>query len=140
MARLEALLPGILARWGIAPHGVIAHSDMAPERKIDPGPRFDWRRLARQGLAVWPGPVPAGPGKALFRDLPSVSDRPPGKGKPRTGTLWQGAGGRGPRCVAGLIRAKSGARKRRLRDFPQAGCGPVRGRRGLRLDPCDHAR
>ncbi len=54
MARLESLLPGILARWDIPPAGVIAHADMAPERKIDPGPRFDWRRLARQGLAVWP--------------------------------------------------------------------------------------
>ncbi|MBL9060223.1 MAG: N-acetylmuramoyl-L-alanine amidase [Mangrovicoccus sp.] len=54
MARLESLLPGILGRWGIPPAGVIAHADMAPERKIDPGPRFDWRRLARQGLAVWP--------------------------------------------------------------------------------------
>jgi N-acetylmuramoyl-L-alanine amidase len=57
MAALEALLPGIMARWGIAPDGVIAHSDMAPGRKIDPGPRFDWRRLARQGLAVWPAPA-----------------------------------------------------------------------------------
>ncbi len=54
MARLETLLPGILTRWAIPPSGVIAHSDMAPERKIDPGPRFDWRRLARQGLAIWP--------------------------------------------------------------------------------------
>lgn len=51
---LEALLPGILARWDIPPSGVIGHSDMAPGRKIDPGPRFDWRRLAHQGLAVWP--------------------------------------------------------------------------------------
>ena len=55
MAALEALLPGILARWAIAPARVIGHSDMAPGRKIDPGPRFDWRRLARQGLSVWPG-------------------------------------------------------------------------------------
>ncbi|WP_127105864.1 N-acetylmuramoyl-L-alanine amidase [Pararhodobacter zhoushanensis] len=54
MARLEALLSGILARWSIPPSGVIAHSDMAPARKIDPGPRFDWQRLARQGLALWP--------------------------------------------------------------------------------------
>ncbi|MCW1934050.1 N-acetylmuramoyl-L-alanine amidase [Pararhodobacter zhoushanensis] len=54
MARLEALLPGILARWSIPPSGVIAHSDMAPARKIDPGPRFDWQRLARQRLALWP--------------------------------------------------------------------------------------
>jgi N-acetylmuramoyl-L-alanine amidase len=53
MEALEALLPTILSTWGIAPSGVIAHSDMAPGRKIDPGRRFDWKRLARQGLAVW---------------------------------------------------------------------------------------
>ncbi|WP_140846937.1 N-acetylmuramoyl-L-alanine amidase [Paracoccus sp. FO-3] len=59
MAALEALLGAIMARWSIPPQGVIAHSDMAPGRKIDPGPRFDWRRLALQGLAVWPeGPGP----------------------------------------------------------------------------------
>ncbi len=56
IAALEALLPGILSRWSIAPEGVIAHSDMAPDRKNDPGPRFDWQRLARQGLSVWPEP------------------------------------------------------------------------------------
>ncbi len=54
MRALEGLLPGILERWRIAPSGVIAHSDLAPERKVDPGPRFDWRRLALRGLAVWP--------------------------------------------------------------------------------------
>ncbi len=54
MAALEALLRGVMARWGIGSEGVIAHSDMAPERKADPGPRFDWRRLARAGLSVWP--------------------------------------------------------------------------------------
>ncbi|GHE00850.1 N-acetylmuramoyl-L-alanine amidase [Defluviimonas sp. 20V17] len=59
---LEALLAGILDRWAIPPEGVIAHSDMAPGRKVDPGPRFDWRRLALQGLAVWPeGAAPADP-------------------------------------------------------------------------------
>ncbi len=54
MAALEALLPGIMARWDIPPERVIAHSDLAPGRKCDPGPRFDWRRLALQGLSVWP--------------------------------------------------------------------------------------
>lgn len=54
MAALEALLADILTRWRIPPERVIGHSDMAPERKSDPGPRFDWQRLARQGLAVWP--------------------------------------------------------------------------------------
>lgn len=54
MAGLERLVRGIMDRWGIGPEGVIGHSDMAPGRKIDPGPRFDWRRLARAGLALWP--------------------------------------------------------------------------------------
>ncbi|MEZ5675604.1 MAG: N-acetylmuramoyl-L-alanine amidase [Thalassovita sp.] len=54
MAALEWLLAGIMQRWAIRPERVIGHSDMAPDRKSDPGPRFDWHRLARQGLAVWP--------------------------------------------------------------------------------------
>jgi N-acetylmuramoyl-L-alanine amidase len=54
IAALERLLADILHRWQIPPERVIAHSDMAPLRKADPGPRFDWRRLAVQGLAVWP--------------------------------------------------------------------------------------
>ena len=55
MAALEGLLAGILGRWAIPPERVIGHADMAPARKADPGPRFDWRRLARAGLSVWPG-------------------------------------------------------------------------------------
>lgn len=55
MAALEQLLRQIMQRWDIAPEGVIAHSDMAPGRKFDPGARFDWLRLARQGLAQMPG-------------------------------------------------------------------------------------
>jgi N-acetylmuramoyl-L-alanine amidase len=54
MHALEGLLAGIMDRWRIGPAGVIAHSDLAPERKVDPGPRFDWRRLALAGLAIWP--------------------------------------------------------------------------------------
>lgn len=54
MDALEGLLDDVLTRQGIPPQGVIGHSDLAPGRKIDPGPRFDWRRLARRGLAVWP--------------------------------------------------------------------------------------
>lgn len=51
MAALEALLESVMARWEIPAAGVIGHSDMAPGRKVDPGPRFDWARLERQGLA-----------------------------------------------------------------------------------------
>lgn len=56
IAALERLLAAILDRWAIPPARVIAHSDMAPERKRDPGPRFDWRGLALAGLSVWHGP------------------------------------------------------------------------------------
>ncbi len=66
MDALEKLLRGVMARWHIPPHCVIAHSDMAPTRKGDPGARFDWQRLARSGLSVWPqASAPADP--ACFR-------------------------------------------------------------------------
>lgn len=51
---LVALARGILARHPIPPHRVLGHSDVAPERKIDPGERFPWARLAAQGIGLWP--------------------------------------------------------------------------------------
>jgi N-acetylmuramoyl-L-alanine amidase len=66
MAALEALLDGLLARWAIPAQRVIGHSDMAPTRKGDPGARFDWRRLARAGLSVWPDAGPSAPDPAGF--------------------------------------------------------------------------
>jgi len=51
MDAVEMLLAGIMQRWDIGPDGVIGHSDMSPGRKIDPGPKFDWERLERGGLA-----------------------------------------------------------------------------------------
>ena len=56
IAALLVVLAEAMARWAIAPQRVIAHSDMAPDRKADPGARFDWRRLALAGLSVWPQP------------------------------------------------------------------------------------
>lgn len=61
MVALERVLAGIMARWDIPPQRVIAHSDMAPTRKGDPGARFDWRRLALGGLSVWPEVAEAAP-------------------------------------------------------------------------------
>lgn len=61
MDALEELLAAIMERWSIAPERVIGHSDMAPGRKIDPGFRFDWQRLARHGLSVWPNGADADP-------------------------------------------------------------------------------
>ncbi|MDP4032044.1 MAG: N-acetylmuramoyl-L-alanine amidase [Pseudorhodobacter sp.] len=54
MVALEALLADVMRRWQIPAQRLIAHSDMAPGRKTDPGARFDWRRLALAGLSVWP--------------------------------------------------------------------------------------
>jgi N-acetylmuramoyl-L-alanine amidase len=56
MRALIEVLAQVRMRWAIPKERVIAHSDMAPERKRDPGPRFDWCRLARAGHSVWPGP------------------------------------------------------------------------------------
>ena len=68
MNSLETLLSEITARWAIPPAGVIAHSDLAPGRKIDPGRKFDWLRLARQGLAIHASPQEPCPTES-FRKL-----------------------------------------------------------------------
>ena len=68
MAALEQLLAAIMGRWNIPPHRVIGHSDMAPDRKGDPGERFDWRRLAMSGLSVWPKGSGQGDNSRFFQD------------------------------------------------------------------------
>lgn len=74
MDRLEGLLAEIMGRWGIAPEGVIGHQDFAPTRKWDPGPRFDWLRLARAGLSVWPDPSNGGPDPDAAAFLAAAAD------------------------------------------------------------------
>jgi len=54
MAALEALARAILTRHPIRQRQVLAHSDIAPLRKQDPGELFDWARLARSGIGIWP--------------------------------------------------------------------------------------
>ena len=67
MAAFAALARGIMDRHGILPHRVLAHSDVAPSRKEDPGELFDWRGLAAQGVGFWPTPGAQddGPGHAV---------------------------------------------------------------------------
>ena len=58
MLAVIALCKDIVARHGIHPTRVLAHSDIAPERKIDPGEKFDWARLHAQGIGHWVKPEP----------------------------------------------------------------------------------
>lgn len=51
---LEGLAKDILTRHPVPAHRVLGHSDVAPARKIDPGELFDWQRLARAGIGLWP--------------------------------------------------------------------------------------
>jgi len=58
MTSVERLCRDLVARHSIPLHRVVGHSDIAPERKSDPGELFDWARLARAGVGIWP---PANP-------------------------------------------------------------------------------
>ena len=58
MAAVEALCRDILSRHPIPPDRIVGHSDIAPDRKSDPGELFDWPRLARAGIGLWPPPDP----------------------------------------------------------------------------------
>lgn len=60
IAAVIALSREILQHQAIPPTGVVAHSDIAPTRKIDPGEHFPWQRLAAAGVGLWPEAGPAG--------------------------------------------------------------------------------
>lgn len=54
IAAIIRLVADIKARHGIADARILAHSDIAPGRKVDPGERFPWAKLAAAGLGIWP--------------------------------------------------------------------------------------
>ncbi len=61
---LLRLLDDVTRRHGIPRHLVLAHGDIAPDRKVDPSVLFPWARLAEAGFGLWPrearAPVPPG--------------------------------------------------------------------------------
>lgn len=65
-AQIEALIAlcgEIVGRHPIPPHRVLAHSDASPGRKLDPGERFPWGRLAAAGVGHFVEPAPIGDGR-----------------------------------------------------------------------------
>ncbi|CUX96617.1 N-acetylmuramoyl-L-alanine amidase [Candidatus Doolittlea endobia] len=54
MILAASLARDIIARYQIKPQNVLAHSDIAPLRKTDPGPQFPWKTMAQQGVGAWP--------------------------------------------------------------------------------------
>jgi N-acetylmuramoyl-L-alanine amidase len=67
IAAVIALARDICDRHAIKPERVLAHSDVAPARKIDPGERFPWARLWREGVGHWVKPSPIVDGPILKR-------------------------------------------------------------------------
>ena len=53
IAALLALLADMKGRYGIPAPNFIGHGDVAPGRKVDPGVKFPWRRVAEHGFGLW---------------------------------------------------------------------------------------
>lgn len=62
IAAVIALCRDIMERRAISPERVLAHSDVAPNRKRDPGELFPWKKLAEAGVGIWIEPGPPGEG------------------------------------------------------------------------------
>ncbi len=57
MRSVARLAADIVRRHGMAKSNVLAHSDIAPGRKIDPGEKFDWKGLADEEIGLWVEPA-----------------------------------------------------------------------------------
>jgi N-acetylmuramoyl-L-alanine amidase len=73
MAAVMALCRDIAERHGVPPQRIVAHSDIAPGRKIDPGEKFDWASLASAGVGHWVEPAPVA-GAQILEDPAAIED------------------------------------------------------------------
>jgi N-acetylmuramoyl-L-alanine amidase len=65
MTAVADLAHDIISRHNILARDVLAHSDIAPARKIDPGEKFDWKFLHEKGVGHWVAPEPISGGSFL---------------------------------------------------------------------------
>jgi len=63
------LCQAILARHPIPAHNVVAHSDIAPKRKEDPGELFPWQELSTNGIGLWTSAFNHAPSRTIKDDL-----------------------------------------------------------------------
>ena len=98
MAAVCQLCLEVLGRYPVPARNVLAHSDVAPDRKEDPGEKFDWRGLALNGVGLWPLATPDG-GAAPVDNIDEV----------RAGLRWLGYDvepvGADDAALAGVLRA-----------------------------------
>ena len=154
-----ALLDGVRARWSVPDARILAHSDVAPARKEDPGELFPWAELARRGHGLWAEPDPS-PGEPLGEGEEGVGvfalqaglsrlgyDLPPsGRFDADTATAVRALpaplapgprGRRGRRRDAGAAggAAQAGGLSRRGWSGPAPSLGLAQGRRGRSCSP-----
>jgi N-acetylmuramoyl-L-alanine amidase len=65
IAAVITLCRAIMTRNIVRPENVVAHSDVAPARKQDPGEKFPWKRLSMSGVGLWVEPAPIVDGPSL---------------------------------------------------------------------------
>jgi N-acetylmuramoyl-L-alanine amidase len=144
MAAVEELCRDIAARHRIPPDRVVGHSDIAPDRKSDPGELFDWPRLARAGIGLWPPQDPAltrrrGRGVGVVQRAAALADLA------RIGYCVTGAGERQalaafqrrfrPQRWDGLLDGETSSRLRQVRLAVEAAQAAAAERRRSRFGP-----